>query len=62
MGKDDLKCDTDEELKYAVSKLKEAYDDYSERCHLQLEFIDDYKSDNDKYTIKYSDGTIVKGE
>lgn len=62
MGKDDLKCDTDEELKYAVSKLKEAYDDYSERCHLQLEFIDEYKSDNDKYTIKYSDGTIVKGE
>lgn len=40
MGNDDLVIDTDEQLEYAVSKIKEIYDDYKTECEKQYEFAD----------------------
>ena len=56
MGREDLICDTDEQLKYAVSKIKEAYDEFVTKKHLQLEFMESYKQTKDKEVVEYSNG------
>ncbi len=56
LGREDLICDTDEQLKYAVSKIKEAYDEFVTKKHLQLEFMESYKQTKDKEVVKYSNG------
>ena len=43
MGSEDLTCATDEELKFAVSKVKEVYDGYLKLNHLQFEFLEDHR-------------------
>ena len=42
LGSDDLIIDTDEQLKYTVSKIKEMYDDYKTDCKYQYEFMTSY--------------------
>lgn len=60
LGKEDLLCDTDEQLHYSVSKIKEAYDTYREYQHLQTEFIDKHEKVGDNvYCVTYSNGTKV---
>ena len=39
LGKVELLCDTDEQLKYSVSKIKEGYEQYKTLMHLQTEFM-----------------------
>lgn len=60
LGKEDLLCDTDEQLEYSVSKIKEAADTYNEYKHLQTVFIDKHeKIDDNIYMVTYSDGTKI---
>lgn len=60
LGAEDLFIDTDEQLEYTVSKIKEIYDDYKESYHLQQEYFVSYeKIDDEKVKIKYSDGTEI---
>ena len=40
LGKEDLICDTDEQLRYSVNKIREAYDEYRKTSYLQTEFMD----------------------
>ena len=42
MGKDDLACATDAQLKASVAKIKAGWDVYSRLSHLQYEFIADH--------------------
>ena len=42
MGKSDLGCSTDEELKASVAKIKAGWDIYAQVNHLQYEFIEDH--------------------
>ena len=42
LGNDDLVIDTEEQLRYTVSKIKELYDDYKTECYTQYEFMDSY--------------------
>ncbi len=61
LGKEDMCCDTDEQLKYSVSKIKEAYDEYKKYRHLQKEFIEHFRYVNNGETeTVYSDGTVLK--
>ena len=61
LGKEDLICDTDEQLKYSVSKIKEAYEEYKTLAHLQTEFIEKHREISENvFEITYSDGTIVR--
>lgn len=56
LGKNDLICDTEENLKFSVSKIKEAYEDYKEIMHLQTEFIEEYsETSKNVFEIVYSD-------
>ena len=43
MGDEDLGCDTDEQLSWSVSKIREAYVEYEKLKHLQLEFIENHE-------------------
>ncbi len=60
LGSEDMICDTDEQLTYFVSKIKEAYDEFKSQIHLQKEFIDEYTvgEDNIAKTV-YSDGSVI---
>lgn len=60
LGREDIMCDTDEQLKYSVSKIKEAYDEYKKTYRLQTEFMVSHKKTApDEYTVTYSDGSKV---
>lgn len=43
MGDADLVCDTNEQLSWSVSKIKEAYNEYEKLKHLQLEYIENHE-------------------
>ncbi len=60
LGSDDMMMDTDEQLIYNVSKIKEAYDSFKKEAHLQKEYIvgHEYLSENLRKTT-YSDGTVI---
>ncbi len=60
LGSEDLICDTDEQLKYSVSKIKEVYDEYKKECALQKEFMISHREIFDNvFEVKYSDGTTI---
>ncbi len=60
LGKDDIVCDTDEQLKSAVSAIKTAYDEYKALCRLQTEFIEKHEEISpDVFRITYSDGSVI---
>ncbi|MBQ0006257.1 MAG: hypothetical protein KBS57_02495 [Alistipes sp.] len=69
MGREDLGCATYEELKWSVSKIKEAYDVYMKLKHLQLEFITNHTepepgirctsySNGQKIIVNYNDKPV----
>ncbi len=61
LGKEDMVCDTDEQLKYGVSKIKEAYEEYKSLMHLQTQFIEKHREVAENvFEVTYSDGTIIK--
>ena len=60
LGKTDLVCDTDEQLKHAVANIKKGYEDYKKVRHLQTEFITKHEEiEENIFVITYSDGTQV---
>ncbi len=60
LGKEDLLIDTDEQLKFTVSKIKEGYDDLTKYQNLQKEFIVNHQYITDtKRKTTYSDGTEI---
>lgn len=42
LGSDDLVIDTEEQLRYTVSKINELYTYYKSECHMQYEFMNSY--------------------
>ncbi len=61
LGKEDLICDTDEQLKYSVSKIKESYDEYKLLMHLQTEFIEGHSEiEKNVFEVLYSNGTTLR--
>ena len=61
LGSEDLFCATEEQMKYSVSKIKEAYDEYKKMSHLQLEYMTSHKKSDGNFEVAYSNGEIVKG-
>lgn len=59
LGREDLICDTDEQLKHSVSKIKEAYDEFVKQSFLQQEFMESYERKNGKATVRYSNGEEI---
>lgn len=60
LGREDLICDTHEQLEYSISKIKEVYDCYKEYIRLQLEYMVSFTQNEDgTYKTVYSDGTEV---
>ena len=60
LGNEDLLCDTDEQLKYTVSKIKEVYDEFEATKYLQKEFMDKHEVlQNGDVQVTYSDGTKI---
>ncbi len=54
-------CDTDVQLKYSVSKIKETYEEYKSLVHLQTQFIEKHSEIGENvFEVMYSDGTIIK--
>ncbi len=60
LGKEDLTLDTDQELKFTVSKIKEGYDDLIKSKNLTTEFIvkHEFLTDKKRKTT-YFDGTEI---
>ena len=62
LGKDDLTISTDKEMKFAVSKIKEVYDEYKGLAHTQYEVIDNFVITDKEITCVFSDGSKIKRE
>jgi hypothetical protein len=60
MGKEDLTCATDDELRAGVAAIKRAYDEFEPLADLQFAFMDDHRLlAPDVSLTAYSDGTRV---
>ena len=60
MGKEDLTCATDDELRDGVAAIKRGYDEFEKLSDLQFEFMDDHRLlAKDVSLTGYSDGTRV---
>lgn len=60
LGKEDLVCDTDEQLRYSVSKIKEAYDEYRKTSYLQTEFMEKHcETTPGVFEVTYGNGDTV---
>ena len=60
MGKEDLTCATDDELRAGVAAIKRGYDEFEKLSDLQFEFMDDHRLlAKDVSLTGYSDGTRV---
>ena len=60
MGKEDLTCATDDELRDGVAAIKRSYDEFEKLSDLQFEFMDDHRLlAKDVSLTGYSDGTRV---
>ena len=61
LGKEDLKCDNEEELQRAVAAIRSAYEEYEKNRHLQYEFITKHEEvEKDVYLVTYSNGTKIQ--
>ncbi|MBQ4120279.1 MAG: hypothetical protein IJD45_07830 [Clostridia bacterium] len=61
MGREDIRCDTDEEMKDSVSKIKLMYDDYNWLKDVRFAFMESHNEIADKvFEIAYSNGIKVK--
>lgn len=62
LGKEDLIIDTDEQLEWSVSKIKEGWDEYKKNSYLQLEYMTSHKKVGENgFEITYSNGEVIKG-
>ena len=60
MGKEDLVCATDDELREGVAAIKRGYDEFEALSDLQFEFMDDHRMLTPEVSLTtYSDGTRV---
>lgn len=60
LGAEDITCEDDEKLKYAVSKIKEGYEINKKTSKLKKCFIEDYQIvTDDIHRVLYTDGTVV---
>ena len=59
LGSEDLKIGTDDELKYAVRKMKEGYDIFRKMSDLTTCFMEDYTIEGNIHTVYYSNGKRV---
>ena len=60
MGKEDLTCATDDELRAGVAAIKRGYDEFERLSDLQFEFMDDHRLlAKDVSLTGYSNGTRV---
>jgi hypothetical protein len=60
MGKEDLTCADNRVLKASVAKIKEGYDEFCARAHLQTEFMERHEAvDTDVYRTVYSNGDEI---
>lgn len=61
LGREDMVCDTDEQLKVSVENIKKAYDEYKAVRNLQYEFMTRHtKIQPGIYEAEYSDGTVIR--
>ena len=59
LGKEDMECNTDEQLRNSVAAIRSAYEEYKTKRHLQYEFITKHeKKAEGVYEVTYSDGTV----
>ena len=60
LGREDIGCQTDEELREAVNAIRIAYEEYKRNRHLQYAFIAKHtKLAEGVFEVTYSDGTVV---
>ncbi len=60
MGKTDMTCGTDEDLKESVAMLKEVYDEYRVLSYLQDHFMTSHDVGSDgNVRVTYSDGSVM---
>ena len=60
MGREDLTCATDDELRAGVAAVKKGYDEFEKLCDLQYAFMDDHRHLAPDVTLTaYSQGTRV---
>ena len=60
MGREDLRCGTDEELRAGVAAIRAAYDEYEKLSDLQFEFMEDHRMLTPTVSqTTYSNGTRV---
>ena len=60
MGRTDMTCGSDSELKESVSMLKDVYDEYAKLSYLQDCFMTDHTLEDDgKIRVTYSDGSVM---
>ena len=61
LGKEDIECGDDEALLGAIAGIKEAYEEYKERRHLQYEYMVKHEEvAPGVFEVTYSNGTVVK--
>lgn len=61
MGLIDALCDTDEQLKETVVKIKEGFDEYTELAGIHTAFMENHTEVKENvYEITYSDGTVIE--
>lgn len=61
MGREDIRCDSDEEMKESVSKIKLMYDDYNWLEEVRFAFMESHTEVTKKvFEIVYSNGIKVK--
>lgn len=61
MGKTDAVCDTDEQLRSSVEKIKKGYEAYAEAAELHMEFMDKHEEISENvFETTYSNGKVVR--
>lgn len=60
MGNEDARCDTDEQLKESVSKIKKGYDEYKKLSRYDTLFIEKHEEiEENVFRVTYSDGSAI---
>ena len=60
LGKEDLICDTDEQLRYSVNNIREAYDEYRQTSYLQTEFMERHcETAPGVFEVTYGNGDTI---
>ena len=61
MGSCDAICDTDEQLRSSVEKIKQGYEEYRVLANLQTAFMEKHEEVSENvYEVTYSNGTVIR--